>query len=203
MSSSFLCYECGKGFEQEVFLFLHQYSTHDKTPFKCDQCGECGVGQQRLFNHMKKHREEKLKIYKCHLCPFEEENMTTFQEHAELHTVEPEKKAKHCDPCGKVFVTEENYFDHYMQAHVKETDQCDFKLSRKNLLVEPRLPEHVENSDGTIVETLMSEVPNMSHRNILGTLTILKSKVPDVQAYLTFVSHGVSVKMSCERIFPY
>ena len=117
--------------------------------------------------------------------------------------MEPEKKPKHCDPCGKVFVTEENYFDHYMQAHVKETDQCDFKLSRKNLLVEPRLSEHVENSDGSIVETLLSEVPNMSHRNILGTLTILKSKVPDVQAYLTFVSHGVSVKMSCERIFPY
>ena len=114
--------------------------------------------------------------------------MTTFQEHAELHTVEPEKKAKHCDPCGKVFVTEENYFDHYMKAHVKETDQCDYKLSRKNLLVEPGLSDHVENSDGTIVETLMSEVPNMGHRSILETLAILKLKVPDVQAYLIFVA---------------
>ena len=113
--------------------------------------------------------------------------------------MEPEKKPKHCDPCGKVFVTEENYFDHYMKAHVKETD---FKLSRKNLLVEPGLSDHVENSDGTIVETLMSEVPNMTHRSILETLAILKSKVPDVQAYLIFVSHGVGVKMSSERNLP-
>ena len=44
---------------------------------------------------------------------------------------------------------------------MQETDQCDFKLTRKNLSVEPRVSEHVENRDGTIVETLMAEVPNM------------------------------------------
>ena len=177
MVSSFQCYECGKGFEEEVFLFLHQYSTHDKTPFKCDKCGDCGVGQQRLYNHMKKHREEKLKIYKCHLCPFEEQNLVTFQKHAELHTVEPEKpeKSKYCEPCGKAIFTE-NYFDHYMKAHVQETDQlftciqCDFKFTRKNLLVDHENSVHDEKE----------------HRSILETLAILKEQVTDVQAKETF-----------------
>ena len=178
MVSSFQCYECGKGFEEEVFLFLHQYSTHDKTPFKCDKCGDCGVGQQRLYNHMKKHREEKLKIYKCHLCPFEEQNLSIFQKHAELHTVEPEKpdeKSKYCEPCGKAIFTE-NYFDHYMKAHVQETDQlftciqCDFKFTRKNLLVDHENTVHDDKG----------------HRSILETLAILKEQVTDVQAKQTF-----------------
>ena len=196
--NTFQCYECGKGFEQEVFLFLHQYSTHDKTPFKCDECGESGVGQQKLYNHMKNHREEKLKIYKCHLCPFEEQNLITFKEHAELHTVEPEKKAKHCDPCGKEFVSEENYFDHYIKAHVQETDQCDFKFTRNNLLMESKVPEHVENGDGTIAETLISEVPNISHRSILETLAILKSDDQDKELITE-----KSQQIQCEKCHNY
>ena len=192
MISKFLCNECGKGFEEEVLLFLHQYTTHDKTPFECEECGKNGVGQQKLYNHMKKHREEKLKIYKCHLCPFEDQNLAIFQRHAELHTVEPEKpkKSKHCEPCGKTFATE-NFFDHYMKVHVQDTDQvfscteCNIKFSRKDQLVNHENSVHDEKG----------------HRSILKTLAILKENVIDDQAkdlFETVFSTEKSLQIQCE-----
>ena len=93
-TDEFSCNQCGKYFEEEVFLFLHQYKNHDKTPFKCKECGESGVGQQKLYYHMKSHRELKLKIYRCHLCPFENPRLDVFQKHAQLHAFERETSSQ-------------------------------------------------------------------------------------------------------------
>ena len=51
----FLCNECGKNFEEEEYLYMHQSTTHDMNTFTCEQCGENVVGKQTLKNHRRKH----------------------------------------------------------------------------------------------------------------------------------------------------
>ena len=51
----FLCNECGKNFEEEAYLYMHQSTTHDMNTFTCEQCGENVVGKKILKNHMRKH----------------------------------------------------------------------------------------------------------------------------------------------------
>ena len=51
----FLCNECGKNFEEEAYLYMHQSTTHDMNTFTCEQCGENVVGKQTLKNHRREH----------------------------------------------------------------------------------------------------------------------------------------------------
>ena len=70
----FLCNECGKNFEEEAYLYMHQSRTHDMNTFSCEKCGENVVGRKTLENHMRKHNTAvgKLnKIRKCDICPYE------------------------------------------------------------------------------------------------------------------------------------
>ena len=70
----FLCNECGKNFEEEAYLYMHQSRTHDMNTFSCEKCGENVVGKKTLENHMRKHNTAvgKLnKIRKCDICPYE------------------------------------------------------------------------------------------------------------------------------------
>ena len=48
----FLCNECGKNFEEEAYLYMHQSRTHDMNTFSCEKCGENVVGKKPLNNHM-------------------------------------------------------------------------------------------------------------------------------------------------------
>ena len=52
---NFLCIECGKCFEEEVNLAVHQIRAHDKRSFTCVQCGETCVGKTNYHNHMRIH----------------------------------------------------------------------------------------------------------------------------------------------------
>ena len=53
---AFLCIECGKSFEEEAFLYIHQNKTHDKTAVRsCEKYGESFVGKVALQNHKRKH----------------------------------------------------------------------------------------------------------------------------------------------------
>ena len=71
---TFLCIECGKSFEEEAFLYIHQNRTHDKTVRSCEKCGENFVGKVALQNHKRKHNNAVAKMkamMKCEICPYE------------------------------------------------------------------------------------------------------------------------------------
>ena len=78
----FLCIECGKSFEEEAFLFIHQNKTHDKTVRSCEKCGESFVGKVALQNHKRKHNNAVAKMkamMKCEICPYETSNLANLR----------------------------------------------------------------------------------------------------------------------------
>ena len=173
--TDFSCNQCGNIYEEEVFLFLHQYKNHDKTPFKCKECGESGVGQQKLYYHMKSHREARLKIYRCHLCPFEEPKLDIFQKHAQLHAFETERSQQEkdstiCDIRGEDFLSQNNHGDQ-KQSHKQELFQylpcakCDMKFSQNDHLMDHENAVHAE--DFKVVVGSNSKTLNMSNTDIV------------------------------------
>ena len=159
-TDEFSCNQCGKYFEEEVFLFLHQYKNHDKTPFECEECGESGVGQQKLYYHMKYHREARLKIYRCHLCPFEEPKLDVFQKHAQLHALETETAQKEAqsksDSSDKDFLGQDNH-DEHNQPHKQEPwGQIDHLVADENAM-------HARDFTESDVEGVNSQTLNMGN----------------------------------------
>ena len=70
----FLCNECGKCYEEEVNLAVHQIRTHDKRSFTCEKCGETLIGRSTYNNHIRKHNSAVAKpkaLQKCDICPYE------------------------------------------------------------------------------------------------------------------------------------
>ena len=272
--NNFLCTECGKELKSADDLDLHLHNAHDKTPFTCNQCNMQCIGRQQFNNHKRKHKTQKLNVYKCKLCQFEVNDASNFNRHVKWHTVVKEtkpKKSRTCAPCGKTFDRKRN-FDCHLKTHAEESAPtfsctlCDNKFSREdNLKIhhdtvhannfhsdighglfekqkkvksvkaymcercaktfnsEANLKRHFLTSahtnkakkgrsrwtvmrkvrkllkdsqyvdeigkkwkngagnggiDDTLVETIMSQIPNMSNRNLLRTLTILRKKLP-------------------------
>ena len=275
--TDFLCNACGKGFKSDGDLGLHEYNAHDQTPFECKHCGKQSIGRQQFNNHNRKHKTQKLKIYKCQTCQFEGDNASNFQRHMKLHNVQKQqkpKKSRNCAQCDKIF-DRKSSFDRHMTKHSQQKEdvpsfpclQCDFKFSREDSLKKHQDLVHANNIhseighvsfekqkkvkkakktfmcekcaktfnseanlrrhflttahksqakkgrsrwtimrkvrkllkdsqyteeigkkwkdntgndgiDGTLVENIMSEVPNISNRNILRTLTILRKRLP-------------------------
>ena len=159
-TDEFSCNQCGKYFEEEVFLFLHQYKNHDKTPFSCEECGESGEGQQKLYYHMKSHRKARLKIYRCHLCPFEEPKLDVFQKHAQLHADETEKAQKEAESkrhsSGKDFFGQDTH-DEHNQPHKQEPwGQIDHFMAHENAM-------HDRDFAESDVEGVNSQTLNMGN----------------------------------------
>ena len=139
-TDEFSCNQCGKYFEEEVFLFLHQYKNHDKTPFRCEECGESGEGQQKLYYHMKSHREARLKIYRCHLCPFEEPKLDVFQKHAQLHDDETEKAQREAESkshsSGKDFRGQDTHDEHNLISKSPGATSTTLWLKKTQCMIE-------------------------------------------------------------------
>ena len=73
----FLCNECGKSYEEEVNLAVHQVRTHDKKSFTCEKCEETFIGKTTCSNQMRKHNSAVAKakaLRKCDICPYETTN---------------------------------------------------------------------------------------------------------------------------------
>ena len=94
----FLCNECGKNFEEEAYLYMHQSRTHDMGTFSCEKCGENVVGKKTLENHMRKHNTAvgKLKTTgKCDICPYETKDQANLSKHTKrVHSEKHEKVKK-------------------------------------------------------------------------------------------------------------
>ena len=95
---TFLCIECGKSFEEEAFLYIHQNKTHDKTVRSCEKCGESFVGKVALQNHKRKHNNAVAKMkamMKCEICPYETSNLANMRRHTKsVHSKKPQKIKK-------------------------------------------------------------------------------------------------------------
>ena len=170
-------------------MVVHKNHTHDKTLFKCKECGQCGIGRSWFSNHRRKHREKTkktLKVYTCQMCPYEQHNLHNFRRHAKRHMIKPDRpkkqrKSRTCESCGKIFVRKYN-FDRHMKAHLKDTAevtwaekgsqvftyrQCDADFARKDLLVvDKNAVDAEEEEEGTVIETFRSQIPVMSSKTI-------------------------------------
>ena len=121
---TFLCIECGKSFEEEAFLYIHQNKTHDKTVRSCEKCGESFVGKVALQNHKRKHNNAVAKMkamMKYEICPYETSNLANLKRHTKaVHSEKPQKmkKSTECGECGKTF-GRKDHLDKHVKKHVK------------------------------------------------------------------------------------
>ena len=167
--ADFSCNQCGKHFDEEVFLFLHQYKNHDKTPFKCKECGESGVGQQKLYYHMKSHRELKLKIYRCHLCPFENPRLDVFQKHAQLHAFEREKAQKEAE--SQDFLGQNEHNEHNQPHEQEPLGQIDHEnaMHAKDFTVDEDFNSQNLNMSNTGIAVRNEQKPNFKANFVKAT----------------------------------
>ena len=90
---TFLCIECGKSFEEEAFLYIHQNKTHDKIVRSCEKCGKVA-----LQNHKRKHNNAVAKMramMKYEICPYETSNLANLKRHTKaVHSEKPQKMKK-------------------------------------------------------------------------------------------------------------
>ena len=105
----FICNECGKCYEEEVNLAVHQIRTHDKRSFTCEKCGETLIGRSTYNNHIRKHNSAVAKpkaLQKCDICPYETTDPSNLSKHTKNAHKEKTKRSnslKECHDCGKVF----------------------------------------------------------------------------------------------------
>ena len=99
-----------------------------------------------------------------------------------------------CDKCTRTFYSEANIKRHFLTtAHTnrqKKQGSSRWKVMRhvKKLLKDTQYANELKKRskegnksgsvDSSVVEAIMSQIPNMSNRNILRTLTILRKKLP-------------------------
>ena len=98
-----------------------------------------------------------------------------------------------CEKCAKTFNCQANLKRHFLTtAHKSQAKKgrSRWTIMRKarKLLKDSQYTEEIGRKwkdsagngaiDGTLIETIMSQVPNISNRNILRTLTILSKKLP-------------------------
>ena len=277
---NFLCIECGKCFEEEVNLAVHQIRAHDKRSFTCVHCGETCVGKTYYHSHMRIHNgvAKPKTLRKCDICQYETTDPSNLRKHTnKLHGENPKRNKilKKCNECGKVFPRKDS-LDRHLKYHQKNDflvtcNDCDNNFSStddlkrhvksvheqvkkvkskagfgtfvrkekvkvakqflcnecsktfdssanlkrhmlsglhatakkkkrrnrttvmrkvKKLLSDPEYLKEINRQkhgasssviDETLVETIMAQIPNISNRNIVRTLSILRKKLPKEQ----------------------
>ena len=98
-----------------------------------------------------------------------------------------------CDKCAKTFHSEAHIKRHFLTTthtnQQKKKGSSRWKVMRhvKKLLRDTQYANELKKRtkgteagsvDSSVVEAIMSQIPNMSNRNILRTLTILRKKLP-------------------------
>ena len=89
------CSECGKVFQNTVFLKAHINKVHNKIP--CSICKDM-IGKGRLSFHMhQKHTPESERKHKCEICGKGFCDKSRLKDHINVHTGEKPHKCKFCD----------------------------------------------------------------------------------------------------------
>ena len=145
----FLCNECGKCFEEELNLAVHQFRTHDKRSFTCEKCYETFIGQSNYNNHMRKHNSAVAKpkaLRKCDICPYETTDPANLSKHTKNVHKEKTKRSKspkECHDCGKVF-SRKDTLDRHVKIHQKDNSPESCKDCDSNFATSDDLELHVK-----------------------------------------------------------
>ena len=176
------CATCGKTFDRKDSFDRH-VRTHSKESDPTYPCTQC----DNKFS-----REDSLKI---HRDTVHADNIHSDIGHGLFQKRKKVKRVKTyiCERCAKTFNSEANLKRHFLtSAHTTQAKKgrSRWTVMRKvrKLLKDSQYAEEIGKKwkvgagnggvDSTLVETIMSQIPNMSNRNLLRTLTILRKKLP-------------------------
>ncbi|XP_040203859.1 zinc finger protein 260-like [Rana temporaria] len=103
----FSCPECGKRFNSELNLAIHQRSPTCGMLHPCSECGKCFTKKSNLVRHQRSHTGEK--PYFCTECGKCFAQKSHFVLHQRIHTGE---KPYFCTECGKCFAQKSHFVSH-------------------------------------------------------------------------------------------
>ena len=156
---TFLCHLCGKSFERDVYLKIHEINHLNPKSLHCDICGKAFTQYANLYNHKKIHTGQL--NYHCEFENCGKKFLTRKQltTHVRRHTGE---RPYQCELCPKKFVRGSELTIH-MRSHSDvrpfECHLCDSKF-----FIKGRLKRHLKNVHKmeTIGETTIEAVPQES-----------------------------------------
>ena len=176
------CEPCGKTFDRKDSFDRHMkvHLKESAQTFGCTQCDEKFKRKDFLVKHQNTVHTDQVQS---------EFGFGAFQKEKKVK----KKKTFMCDKCAKTFHSEAHIKRHFLTtSHTnrqKKQGSSRWKVMRhvKKLLKDTQYANELKkqtkgvetgNVDGSVVEAIMSQIPNMSNRNILRTLTILRKKLP-------------------------
>ncbi|XP_017785602.1 PREDICTED: RE1-silencing transcription factor B-like [Nicrophorus vespilloides] len=102
----------------------------------CPICGKDRNGEQSIFIHMQKHKDNK--HFCCDLCKFRTLQLKKLIQHRRMHTGE---KPHLCPFCSYRSARRDNLRSHVRRVHKKENLTCDTFTPRSMLLAPTKTPQ--------------------------------------------------------------
>ncbi|KAM4662939.1 uncharacterized protein O3C94_011271 [Discoglossus pictus] len=128
----FACSQCGKYFSRKSAVVIHQSVHTGEKPFSCTECGKCFTQKTSLVQHLKIHTGEK--PFTCPECGKSFRQKSELVTHNRVHTGE---KPFTCSFCGKCFSQKSELVTH-QRTHTGEKpyscSQCGKCFSRRFIL---------------------------------------------------------------------
>ncbi|XP_049311617.1 uncharacterized protein LOC105222953 isoform X3 [Bactrocera dorsalis] len=118
---TYRCGVCKKLYATSTELKIHMRLHTDEKPFVCDLCGFRTGTSSHLLTHRRRHHKQRLKVYKCELCPKTFYEKRTLHEHQNVHSA---VRDKICDICNKGFINSKRLRQHRLIHDPEKKFSC-------------------------------------------------------------------------------